>query len=318
MIYILSKEKSERSTEKVIDWLWYFGAEFQRINGSTYVNNLSQTISASEDLEKNVPTPEDVVWFRRWLDEGEVSRRLDDGDLSNYNLVNLYQYLFSEIKIVSDFFFRNFRNCKWLTYPHELKYNKLDVLDEARNCGLTIPATLITTSKKEVITFKQKYQRIINKIISHGPPRYQDDQHLIGLCTTEVMDDLLEQLPDHIFPSLFQELIEKEFEIRTFFLGDDFYSMAIFSQNDEQTQIDFRNYNRVKPNRMIPYKLPSNIEKKLHKLVTTLKLTTGSIDIIKSIDDYVFLEINPVGQFDMVSTPCNYGLDKKVAEYLIK
>jgi hypothetical protein len=32
----------------------------------------------------------------------------------------------------------------------------------------------------------------------------------------------------------------------------------------------------------------------------------------------VFLEVNPVGQFGMVSAPCNYHLEKKVAELLIR
>ena len=48
-------------------------------------------------------------------------------------------------------------------------------------------------------------------------------------------------------------------------------------------------------------------------------LTTGSIDLIKSVDgEYIFLEINPIGQFGMVSNPCNYPLERKVAEWLVK
>ena len=75
----------------------------------------------------------------------------------------------------------------------------------------------------------------------------------------------------------------------------------------------------VQPIRYIPYKLPLNIEKKLLKLVDHFNYTTGSIDIIKSIDgDYIFLEFNSVGQFGMTSKPCNYFLEKKIAEYLIK
>ena len=35
-------------------------------------------------------------------------------------------------------------------------------------------------------------------------------------------------------------------------------------------------------------------------------------------NELVFLEINPVGQFGMVSSPCNYYLEKKVASKLKK
>ena len=95
--------------------------------------------------------------------------------------------------------------------------------------------------------------------------------------------------------------------------------MAIFSQNDKQTKIDFRNYNDDRPNRYVPYLLPVSIEKKITKLMQKLNLTTGSVDLIKDIKgNYVFLEINPVGQFGMVSGPCNYYLEKRIAEFLIK
>ena len=121
-----------------------------------------------------------------------------------------------------------------------------------------------------------------------------------------------------LFPSLFQELVEKEYELRVFYINRTFYSMAIFSQLDKQTSIDFRNYNRQKPNRTVPYQLPLHIEKKLLQLIDHFEFTTGSIDIIKSISgEYIFLENNPVGQFGMTSSPCNYRLEKIVAKHLM-
>ncbi|MDM1050110.1 hypothetical protein [Sphingobacterium hotanense] len=45
-----------------------------------------------------------------------------------------------------------------------------------------------------------------------------------------------------------------------------------------------------------------------------LGFNTGSIDLILTPDgDYVFLEINPEGQFGMVSHPCNYFLEREMA-----
>jgi D-alanine-D-alanine ligase-like ATP-grasp enzyme len=47
-------------------------------------------------------------------------------------------------------------------------------------------------------------------------------------------------------------------------------------------------------------------------------LNCGSLDLIKSKDGrYVFLEVNPSGQFGMVSYPCNYYLEEEVAKSLI-
>ena len=93
--------------------------------------------------------------------------------------------------------------------------------------------------------------------------------------------------------------------------------MAIFSQNDMQTAIDFRQYNSNNPNRNVPFKLPDNLKKSLTKLMCDIGLNTGSIDMIYTKDkEYVFLEVNPVGQFKMTSMPCNYYIERDVARIL--
>ena len=49
-----------------------------------------------------------------------------------------------------------------------------------------------------------------------------------------------------------------------------------------------------------------------------LNLNCGSVDmIVDKNGEYVFLEINPVGQYGMVNEPCNYNLDHLIANYLI-
>ena len=134
-----------------------------------------------------------------------------------------------------------------------------------------------------------------------------------------ILLDCRTNIPTKFSPSLFQGYIEKEYELRIFFLDDSFYSMVIFSQSNEKTKIDFRNYDIEKPNRVCPYSLPKKIERKITKLMNTIGLNTGSIDMIKSTDgNYYFLEVNPSGQFGMTGIPCNYDLYEKVASYLIK
>ena len=84
------------------------------------------------------------------------------------------------------------------------------------------------------------------------------------------------------------------------------------------TKIDFRNYNRKKPNRTPPYDLPNRIEKKIKSCMKALNLNSGSIDmIVTPNDDYIFLEVNPVGMFWQVSFPCNYNIEEQIAKYLL-
>jgi glutathione synthase/RimK-type ligase-like ATP-grasp enzyme len=79
------------------------------------------------------------------------------------------------------------------------------------------------------------------------------------------------------------------------------------------------NYNFEKPNRTVPYKLSSELMEKLTLLMNDLHMESGSIDIVVTKDKrFVFLEVNPVGQFAQVTGPCNYNLYKVIAEYLTK
>jgi ATP-GRASP peptide maturase of grasp-with-spasm system len=206
---------------------------------------------------------------------------------------------------------------KWLTNPRELSQYKPQVLIAAKKVGMEIPDTIITTAKEDLIIFKAKYDRIISKSIS-DMVELGNNADIYDTMTIEISEEIIKKTNSIFFPSLFQELIEKEYEIRSFYLDGEFYSMAIFSQNDKKTEIDFRNYNSKNPNRTIPYKLPDEIEDKLRNLMKMLHILTGSLDIIKSLDGkYVFLECNPVGQFGMTSFPCNYYIDQKIAKYLI-
>jgi ATP-GRASP peptide maturase of grasp-with-spasm system len=165
----------------------------------------------------------------------------------------------------------------------------------------------------------EKQGRIITKCIADGI-FYSLDDYDFSMYTQEVTESMIVAIPeDLLYPSLFQQMLEKKYELRIFYLDGICYPMAIFSQNDKQTKVDFRHYNVQKPNRNVPYQLPSEIETGIVKLMESLELRCGSIDMVRTIDgQYVFLEVNPIGQFGMVSGPCNYYLEKEMAKYLIK
>lgn len=47
-----------------------------------------------------------------------------------------------------------------------------------------------------------------------------------------------------------------------------------------------------------------------------LKMNSGVIDmIVTSLNEYIFLEVNPVGHFGLISYHCNYGIEKKIAKF---
>jgi glutathione synthase/RimK-type ligase-like ATP-grasp enzyme len=189
----------------------------------------------------------------------------------------------------------------------------------AKKNGLDIPETLITTDKKSLMHFFNLYPSIITKDLRYPLSVEYGDYKLLSDGTFRVTLDMINNLNDTFSPTLVQNEINKEYEIRIFFFMKKLFTMAIFSQSDTQTEVDYRNYNSEKPNRNVPVVLPKEIEIKILKFVTELKLKTGSIDLIYSkCGKYYFLEINPMGQFDWVSKNCNYNIEKKIAQHLVK
>jgi ATP-GRASP peptide maturase of grasp-with-spasm system len=303
----------DKTTDMIIDWLNFYRQKFNRINE---INNYKKKIHiAPSYFQNNAVDNNDKAYFRKfslysnsngYLNEIEITEQIDSHLRTEY---------FSLYSILCDSF--NKKNV--LGFPLNRKWSKLIVLRKAKQCGLDIPFSLVTNDKKEILRTFEKYPKLITKPID-DMDSFMLNKKLWIPYTSYITKDFVKSLPGkYIFPSLVQEYISKIYEIRTFYLDGRCYSMAIFSQNDIKTSVDFRRYNRKNPNRNVPYLLPQKIEDKIKLLMKELKLNTGSFDFIKSTDGrYVFLEVNPAGQYGMLSEKCNYKLEKKVAEWLCK
>ena len=176
---------------------------------------------------------------------------------------------------------------------------------------------MITNVISDVVKFIDKHKSIVSKPQSELGLFSFENANYSNYTTIINKEYLLsaEKIPT----TFFQEQLIKSYEVRVFYFYGKCYSMAIFSQLDSQTSVDFRHYNNKNPNRNVPYELKKELQDKIKKLMETLGLDTGSLDFVKTIDGrLVFLEVNPVGQFGMVSFPCNYYIEQIIADHLIK
>lgn len=329
MILVLSQSSMEPTTEEVMDWLEALGEPCLRLNGEDLDGPTAVRLRVEdgdvvlelEDGGGELPLGEvGAVWYRRWLHErrNEMLPSLIEEAVDGKLDYDLRRHLTLESRRLSDFLFSRFAGLPWLSHPHRASLNKLDVLARAARAGFITPATLVTTEREALRRFCAEHGTVITKPIGEVD-MFLDGERFHFLFTTALDLAAVDALPERFAASLFQEQVDKEYELRVFYLSGQCHAMAIFSQNDPQTRTDFRRYNREKPNRTVPYRLPRETEERIHGLMADLGLETGSIDLLVTRDGcQVFLEVNPVGQFGMVSRPCNYHLERKVAELLIR
>jgi ATP-GRASP peptide maturase of grasp-with-spasm system len=325
MILIIS-QKNEKSAFRVKEWLEYFNQECVFIEDDEKVELIEINIENKENSYfilkyKNTIIHSDNItayWYRRGNLNIDVILKKDA--LNSYPEIfkkELEKFLYYETKELILYISYILNKKKKLGDMTNHCLNKLIVLDKAKKAGLSIPSTNIFTNKDILKKYNDKYKnKIITKSISENINFTYTNFHY-SFLTNKISSKEIANIPDEFCYSLIQKEQEKKYELRIFFFKNSFYSMAIFSQLDKQTKTDFRDYNYSDPNPFVPYNLPKNIENKLKKLNKSLDIDTGSIDmIVTNKNEYVFLEINPVGILDMVTVPCNYYLEQKIANYL--
>ncbi|MNK49129.1 hypothetical protein D3C87_679720 [compost metagenome] len=300
---IIVSESIDTSTNKVIEWLHFYQSFVNRKNVDSDFTSFNISIENNGCVNSSLDNT--IIWNRRgYLPLIPVNLRMSMW----IDFLKKEQYpILSSFEIINN---ENYTG----SYTKEFLNNKITNLLLASKAGLDIPRTLVTNNKKDLLEFIEDDRKYITKCIYQESNIHHKGFNYLGAGTTVLNT---QDVPDTFAPSLVQECIEKEVELRIFYFQGKFFAMAIFSQQDDKTKIDFRNYNREKPNRISPFILPDLITEKLEKFIEMTESDTGSIDIILTPKkDFIFLEVNQMGQYDWVSEGCNYYIDKYIAKKL--
>jgi len=210
-----------------------------------------------------------------------------------------------------------FRHKKWLDNPWNIQIaeDKLFQLKCAIQIGLNVPETLVTSDPIRVRKFYKKHNgNIVVKALGVSP--------IIDkvLYTNKLTDKDMAQINSvKMSPSIFQTYVSKKYELRITVVGDKIFPVKIYSQGDEATNLDWRRKPKlndfdVKMEQTI---LPVEIEQHIRYYMKSINLRYGCIDMIVTEDDkYVFLEINPNGQWYFVQLHTEAQIAKAIAELL--
>lgn len=333
---LIDTDIDDQSTDDVQDWLYYFNIQekVSRCNGLQYVNQISINLESKSKFQFKYNCQSQVInsstirayWYRRGTNLVYNSLLSDDCSMERgegYN--SILNYLFEENRMTFD----AINKLKNEVFPfignhRHNSTNKLINLINASKCGLLIPETLASNDKEEVEHFLKEHGKVIVKNIAQAAFIQQqitnDRQLNIDFDNFIVDENNREAILKESFEfTLFQKYVNKRLELRIFFLEGQFFTSAIFSQSNELTKVDYRNYDSKRPNRVVPFNLPDSIKKKILRFMKVSDMNCGSIDMIYTENlKFYFLEVNPIGQFQANDQRCNFYIPRHIASILRK
>src|SRR5262249_28406868 len=116
-------------------------------------------------------------------------------------------------------------------------------------------------------------------------------------------------------PVIFQQYIPAKVDLRITVVGERIFPACIYSQ-DTEYKVDFRM--TMDAARVEPAELPSDVSAMLRALMGRVGLVYGAIDMRLTPDDeYVFLEVNPAGQWLFIEHRTGQPISEAMAELMV-
>lgn len=166
----------------------------------------------------------------------------------------------------------------------------------AKKCGFHIPITLISNDPHKIKQFLANHERVIYKTFIG--PAWENEKGVSNFSNAEILSiDGLEKETE-LSPGIFQVYVEKKYEVRLVVMGKSQFAFKIDSQTDETSKFDWRQRPKYTTGIIEKMDIPRYIQQTLHDFMKRANIVFGSFDfIVTPNDEWVFLEINPQGQF---------------------
>lgn len=195
--------------------------------------------------------------------------------------------------------------------------NKLFQLRIAREAGLTIPRTLMTNDPRQARRFFRKVNgQLVAKLlrpVSMSMSGASSFVYTNRVTSTDLTDTSLLRHS----PMVFQELIPKQRELRVAFVGDRLFAGSIQAGQSARGQVDWRLAEPAEVSWQSAA-VPREVARKLAVLMSRLGLIYGAIDLIETpTREWVFLEVNPGGEWGMLERDLGYPISDALADALL-
>ena len=207
---------------------------------------------------------------------------------------------------------------RWFSHPNDilLAEDKPRQLRLAHNIGFNVPETIITNDIEAVQEISEEFA-LVAKPLKQALVEAKDCEKVIFTSSIDRLADE-DRASISICPVIFQRQIPKAADIRATVVGNQVFAVAIHSQEQEETKVDWRRGSNPSL-RHEAIDLPEDVADKCVRIVQSQSLRFGAIDLVQDTDGKLwFLECNPNGQWAWIENRTGLPIAATIIDEMIR
>lgn len=244
---------------------------------------------------------ESPVWCRR-IPEPLMKESTAPGTVLAYLRAEAHDHLRGALYSVA--------GSEWMNSPRETDRAALKLLQvsAAGECGLRVPPTLFTSSRDAIGRFLKHYPDSIVKPITGRQFCAKDAAY--SVYTTRLETEPRGELSS---PVCVQARVRKRSDLRIYVIDDLVLGARIVSDRD------LPDWRLDAAPQYSPWEVPSLLRRSLRKLHERMAIRYSAVDLIEEESgQYVFLEINPGGQWGWIETEVSLPVTEAITSSLLR
>ena len=209
-------------------------------------------------------------------------------------------------------------NVPWISNPYAIQRaeNKMLQLQIAKECGVAIPETLVTTNEGEAWAFLRQHERIIVKPVAKEIV-WEDDETPLMFFTSRIRfgDEVHFKGLDRC-PVILQNELQRQCDLRVAVVDNQVFAASIIPKGPARGIVDWRTCG-VDSLDIGSHDLPKKVQDQCIAIIKNLGIRFGALDLILGTDgQYYFLENNATGAWATYARRANLPVAQALAKAL--
>jgi len=307
--------KSDLTSDFIVKRLKERNISFYRFN----TEELSKSCFLTFDFQKNIFTLSDTVLCAQFnLKEfTSVYFRRPELPIVNYEDLSSgeIQFLKNENFYALEGLYKILKDLYWVSPVYAIREaeNKIYQLELAKSIGFSIPDSIVTNIYYDSLEFYNRNNA--NCIVKPIKSGLIDDKNTPKVAFTNQLKEKPQKEQIELLPNFFQTHIKKSYDVRVTMVGKKAFAALIDSQNNDETKVDWRRGEM--PLKHTKIEIPNELLEQCVTLLKMLNIRFGAIDFILDTNgNFIFLEINPNGQWAWIEKQAGYEISNEIVNLL--